>query len=38
MPCSSMVERSAVNGVVVGSSPTGAVRGNLAEWTNASDY
>ena len=25
MPCSSMVERSAVNGVVVGSSPTGAV-------------
>lgn len=26
MPCSSMVERSAVNGVVVGSSPTGAVK------------
>ncbi len=29
MPCSSMVERSAVNGVVVGSSPTGAVK---EEW------
>ena len=34
MPCSSMVEHSAVNGVVVGSSPTGAV-GWMAEWSNA---
>ena len=37
MPCSSMVERSAVNGVVVGSSPTGAV-GWMAERSKAAFY
>ena len=38
MPCSSTVERSAVNGVVVGSSPTGAVLGILAERFMAAVY